>query len=211
MPIGKPQFTSEQYDKACYLVGRFLYHWALLEGALDTGIGKLLGMKTLEASIATTNMQARSKIHIIKTLVNLKGGESEWAKAGVKTMDAVGTLSDTRNVVAHVVFGPHESGGVRFLRVKAKGKLSYPETVYSIDDFKGYWAQATRLRQEVEALVERLTEKPSSLAALFASFATLPPNEQGHENHLGRLAQGHLDSPQVACEEDSGKCTDPED
>ena len=196
------QTGPKEYDRACILVGRFMYNWALLENALNTGVGKLLGMGNIESAIATANMQARAKIHIIKTLVDLKGGGATWAKKAGKDMDAVSALSAIRNTIAHVVFGPDESGGVRFLTVRAKGKLSFPDTILSEGDFRKYYGEARRLGDEVKAIVERLS-KGRGLGAFIAALgepASLTPPEQESPSPLARLLLGDRGSPPATSE-----------
>ena len=142
--------------KACTLVGQFMNSWALLESAMNTGIGELLGMGNIERIIATSNMQVRSKIHIFKTLINLMGAPEDWVRGSIKTLNAITTKSDHRNMVAHTPFGPHESGGVEFLVIRAKGKLTFPDTIWSEDEFKGHFREIEELRNELEKIVDRL-------------------------------------------------------
>lgn len=114
------------YGQACFLVGHFIYHFALLESAINDGIGKLLGMGNLEEAIATFNMQFRGKTSVLKAIVKLKGGDADWAKEAVKDIEAIVTLSTDRNTVVHNVFGPVGNGNVQFLTMKARDELKYP-------------------------------------------------------------------------------------
>lgn len=157
------KIPQEEFDKACLLVGRFMYHFALLEGAVNSGIEKLLGLKSLEGSIATSNMQFRAKIHILKSVVDLKGGRPEW----LKDLEAIADLSATRNTIAHTRFGP-DSGGVRFLTIKAKGKLSFPITVYSDADFLSFCNTSRHLRTKMDAITEGLSPPKNALLGLLA-------------------------------------------
>jgi hypothetical protein len=181
-----PQSTREKYDHGYYLVGRFMSQWALLEGTLDRGVGKLLGMDDLESAIATTNMQLRSKLHIIKTVINLKRGNSDWGKTATKDIERIGTLADTwRNIVAHVPFGPAEDGsGVRFLTIKAKGKLHFPKTIRTEQDFDAVGVEMNNLTKAVDAIFAKLA-KQQGLAGALAAYSSAVSQEQG-----GGIGQG---------------------
>ncbi|MGN6849440.1 MAG: hypothetical protein ACTHJK_08220 [Sphingomicrobium sp.] len=195
-----PYPAPEDYNAACLLVGRFMYHWALLEGSINDGIGKLLGLGDLEEAIATNNMQFRSKVHILKTLVNLKGGK-DWAKAALKDIEEISDLSAHRNIVAHTVFGPdNNQKAVRFLAVKAKGKLTFPNTVWTVPDFNARCKRIAELRKRVDQIVFDLTEKPGLLAHALREYTNQSPAEQGFLGPLSRLVLGLPDSEQSTSE-----------
>jgi hypothetical protein len=155
--------------------------WALLETSLNTGVGRLLGLKTVETAIATANMQLRSKIHIVKAVVHLKRGTTDWGKDALKDLEAIAGLADKwRNVVAHVPFAPHASGGVQFLSIKAKGKLSFPDIIWGRADFDEVFDEIMRLSHRVEEIIDNVAGKPGALNALLAySNVTPPQQEQG--------------------------------
>lgn len=188
------QAGAEEYNRACFLVGRFMYHWALLDSAVNDALGKLLGMGNLEEAIVTANANFRAKTNILKSFVDLKGGEANWAKAAIKDIQAIADLSNERNTVVHNVFGPESNGDVRFLHVKANSKLTFPDTVWSPEYFAERWNLAKDLRTRVESLVERMTKKPFTLGELLLEYAKKQPPEQAHGNYLGRLLQGDLNS-----------------
>lgn len=48
------------------------------------------------------------------------------------------------------------TGGVQFLTLKAKGKLSYPETVWSVADFQRHFAKARELRRKFDEILSKL-------------------------------------------------------
>lgn len=170
------KIPHEEFDRACLLVGRFMYHFALLEGAVNRGIEKLLGLKSLEGTIATSNMQFRSKIHILKSVVHLKSGKAE----SLKDLESIADFSTTRNVIAHTVFGP-ENGSVRFLTAKAKGKLSYPATIYSEADFLTLCQTARELRTKMDAITDEMTQPKLGLLALLAQGS--PPASDSPQDH----------------------------
>lgn len=192
------EYTSADFDKACLMVGRFMYHFALLEGAVNTGVGKLLGLKNLEETIATSNMQFRAKIHILKTVVDLKGGSPEW----LKDLEAIADFSAIRNTIAHNIFGPDE-GGVKFLAVKAKGKLTFPNTVYSDAQFVEFWSRARSLREKLETIIKGLERPYVSLNSLLGQALTVE-QKPALESPPNPLPQGGRRSPQSKRKGSSG-------
>ena len=201
-----------EYEHAYMLVGRFMSHWSILETSMNNGVGKLLGMDTLEATIAAANMQLRSKVHILKAVVDLKCGFTAWGKAAIKDIERVATLADTwRNIVAHVGFMPH-GDGVRFLTVKARGKLAFPETVRSETEFLVVSSEMTKLAQRIDEIVASLTaiKKGRTLGDLIGEHTTpgSPLLEPG--NALGRLLLGSLSSPPPMSEESPQTQQEPE-
>jgi hypothetical protein len=197
------------YDKACYQVGRFIYHFALLESAINDAIGKLLGMGTFEEAIATFNMQFRAKTNILKAIVNLKGGNADWAKQALKDIEAIVTLSTDRNTAVHTVFGPDGKDAVRFLTVKARDELKYPETIWRDSDFEQKWQQAVDLRVRVEEMVKRLV-KGFSLEDLVSDWAKTQALGPATGNYLGRLLLGTPDSQPPTSEESSQTQQEPQ-
>lgn len=182
--------TVAEYDEACRLVGRFMNHWALLESGLNTAITKLLGMKVLEGTIVANNMQCRSKIHIIKTMINLIGARSQWLPGAIKNIDAIANMSDKRNTVVHVPFAPHSKGGVEFLPIKAKGKLTFPDMIWKKTDFNEHCNRIAELSNELDETVRQL-----SVTRSFFEFAASKGSPQGLEtqNALLHLLQGRPD------------------
>lgn len=192
MTIKVTQETQKQYEHAYMLVGRFMSHWSILEGSVNEGVGKLLGMDTLEATIATANMQLRSKVHILKAVVDLKCGSTPWGKAAIKDIERVATLADTwRNIVAHVGFVPHDDG-VKFLAVKARGKLAFPETIRNGTEFLIVSGEITQLAARIDEIVVTLTTKKrgKTLGDLLVEYANAETPQPETENFLGRLLLG---------------------
>lgn len=195
-------WDSPAYNEACRLVGRFIYHWALLESTLNSGVRKVLGLGVLEGAIVANNMQCRAKIHIIKTYVNLVGdGAEAWRKVAVKNLEAIASMSDKRNVVAHVPFGPHKGGGVDFITIKAKGKLAFPDMVWSKADFNRECHLMSDLAEALDQTIDKLSAIRSLVTA--KSGATKEgPSKLAHLNALIPLLQGNPDCPPANLETD---------
>jgi hypothetical protein len=180
----------------CYaLVGRFMNTWAFLENTMNAGIAKILGMERIEGVIATVNMQVRSKVHIIKTLIDLRGSPKEWVAASNKTMNEISAMADLRNTVAHTAFGPHDSGeGVEFIVMKAKGKLVFPDTIWSREQFETHYSDMERLTEELKGLTAKL-QATRIIAKVAGALSSGQPQPPALQNALLPLLQGFPGSP----------------
>ena len=180
------------------LVGYYLQAWALMEWRLNEFISGALRLVSLEATIVTKNIQFRDKIHIAKTLVDLRLHDEPKCEAYTTMLNSLAGLSPDRNMVAHDMFGP-EGDGVRFYVSKAKGKLSFPNTVWTFDTFvqktnelRDFNEELTRLLDEIPkiSLAEQLTKlgvttqergSPKYLAALLLRSQESPDSEAPHK------------------------------
>lgn len=186
------------------LVGEFMFNWAYLENQINKSIHKLLGLKGLDRLIVTANMTARDKIHCVRTLVNFYWvGDPEWLQRFDKAMISAADLLQARNTVAHNMFVPHDSGGVEFVTIKAKGKFALPEVVWSEQDFWDKGREANRIAEETQsavrhALVCRSTMDSSRRSMAMNPFALPPkiePNALTGLFALGRQAPETPGSP----------------
>ena len=170
--------SKMSFEQACLYVGLFMHHFSLLESSLNNGVGALLGINGPEQAIATANMNFYAKIHIVKAAVDLKGGDAEWAK----DIQQIADFSILRNIVVHNVFGPNANGGIQFLTVKAKGKLSFPETIWSITDFERHFATAKSLRFKLDDILSKLEARRKENKGLLgkAMLASLLPAQHSH-------------------------------
>ena len=162
-----------QYQRSFQLVGEFMWHWASLEAVLNRGVTKLLSLGILEGAILTANLQVRDKIHIIRTAVDMWGlfAPAEMKAAG-KLLDTVAAAAGERNLVAHNPFGPGESGGVSFAITKAKGKLDFPDTVWSEADFSRKFAAMDSLEKSLRSLVRETAAAKDRVQARRAGKTT---------------------------------------
>jgi hypothetical protein len=130
------------------LAGYFLQVWAMLEPTLNRAIVDALRLSDLQGVVVTKNIQLRDLIHILKTLVHMQGIKVERHK---KSLEAISTISHDRNMVAHDTFLPDDEGdGVKFLVIRARGKLTFPPTRWSVGQFFEKYLEIVRLTKEVE-------------------------------------------------------------
>lgn len=138
----------------CYaLVGYYLSKWALMESKLNSTVYRALGLTVLQGAIVTHNVQLRDKINIAKSILAMEIFNLKDREAYTKVMKRIATLSTDRNMVAHDPFLPDEKGdGVVFFVIKAKGKIQFPDAVWSISKFDEKAEELTKIHSELSAL-----------------------------------------------------------
>lgn len=146
------------HDRACLLVGQFMWRWGALESAVNSAYRKLLNLKPIEGYIATANITLRDKLSAVRTVVHwFCGSETEWWKAADADLNAIGTLNGTRrNVVAHNAFMEHPSGGVEFVIIKAKGKFAIPDVIWEPEEFTDVFLEIGRLHDRLTLITEHV-------------------------------------------------------
>jgi len=140
------------------LSGYFLQYWSVLESNINNAIERGLDLTMLQGAVLTKNIQFRDKINILKTLVDLRGVEVDRLQSA---LESASKMSTHRNMIAHDMFVPDDDGdGVRFVVIRARGKLSFPETRWSIADFMKKYieiAQLTSRAEEISAVISQVT------------------------------------------------------
>jgi hypothetical protein len=196
------------YAKACELVGGFMNGFAYLESDLNDSLAQILSLGQIEAIIVTNNMQMRGKLHALKTVINLRGVSEDWRAQAITTANAIGTIADERNIVAHVPFGVDDARNtVHFLPVRAKGKLNFPEMHWTEGQFLKIDQKIRDIRAELETITHRIVAGQTLIKAdrELTSGGQISPETQ---SFLIRLLQGNpnpdIATPEVAPETDKG-------
>lgn len=129
--------------RAVALVGLFLQAFALLETAINGAMGKALGLTDLQTVIVARNVQFSAKINILRTALTVSDLTLLERDKYKSELIAISKHAEIRNMMAHNLFLPSDDGkSVEFLVTKAKGKLVFPEEVWSED----------RIRNEVSKM-----------------------------------------------------------
>lgn len=163
--------------RAYALAGLYLQSFALMEGNLNATIGAALKLSSEQRFILTKNLQLRSKLMSLRTLVSVAPLPPEKRAAYDKLLQRIGTISDDRNMVAHDVFGPDDQGdGIEFLVTKASGKLTFPDVRWSVQDtldkseeLGAISEQLKKLKSDLSQsdLIRALARHPNALASLY--------------------------------------------
>lgn len=163
----------DPYLRAVALVGQYLQRWSSLESSLNEAIGRAFGLTAVQEAIITRNMQLRDKLNVLKTVIALVNNDRD--SRYTKTLTEIGNLLTTeRNLLAHESFWDDDKGdGVQFLTVRAKGKLTFPNIRWSIQDFQERYNKLYELRNTVKLIAEAV--KPFG-AMRDANFKLPTPN-----------------------------------
>jgi hypothetical protein len=168
------------------LVGEFVVRWNLLESTLDNAIVALSKLDQVHGAIITANLNFQTKMHIVKTLIDLLGRTKPeaWREAAEKTIATIHTLNNQwRTLVVHYVIVPVDNKQVKFLKVSAKGKLNFPDTTRTRQQFQDVygdlqtsWEAIDKIAKDLStattnALVKALSATPS----LAPTFGLAPP------------------------------------
>ena len=191
--------NSDPQKLSYLMVGRFLRQYSLLESAINDCIAAGLRLDSQQAAIVTANIQMRDKIHVIKSLVAESVMEPDKAEAAIKTINQFAEFSLLRNMMAHNFFWTTDSGdGVSFSLVKAKGKVKFPTTTWSVEEFEKQDTENLRFITFFEKLKDQLTHADLVRALMRAqSYTSSNPWLSGQEtpNPPLPLAQGLLNTP----------------
>ena len=151
------------FERAYYLVGKFMNSWAIAEFHVDEAIAIALELNEVQ-SVVISKLFAKQKLEMLALLIETsKMGQAKKKHFG-HIVKRLKKLSEDRNMVAHSVFGPNvDLSKVAFARKKQK--VGYPNetiTLWSEHDFASRFDDLFGMDSE---LTELKTEFKEALAA----------------------------------------------
>lgn len=151
--------------RACERVGRFLYHFALLEQAIGGGVAKLLKLDPIQSKVVMANLDFTRKVNI---LFSAESEASSIPKSARKkelenTFSVIMRMNERRIILAHSPFTYVGSEGVRFDRVTARKRLLHKEEVWTDADFDSHYREMTETALTVDRLVAEMEPYVPSL------------------------------------------------
>lgn len=174
----------DHHSRAFALVGRYLFSFSALESKLEHVLTKSVGLSTLQSFIFAKNMQFRSKVAVLRSLINAAIVDATKQKQFDRWLLKIAGIAEDRRIVAHEVFTPSEkSDGVKFLVIKASGKLNVPDIDWSIATFSSKVAEMDKMEKQLEEISKALSHD-----ALIRALATIPLPKKG----LGLQMEGGL-------------------
>jgi hypothetical protein len=107
-------------ERACSLVGRFLYHFSRVEQKIDQAIIKLLDIDEKVAPVVTGGIDFARKVKLVKNCAKEQANNPADEEFADNTCNEVFKINEDRQIVAHSSFEPVSDGGVQFKRTATK-------------------------------------------------------------------------------------------
>lgn len=127
--------ADAQLDLACQQVGKFMYHFAQVEAALDCIIGKVLDLDETQIRILAATLPLAKKISTARCAIAEQEKPKRWRDAADKVFSKIARINTDRNVVAHSSFAPAEGGAVEFSHAAADRQLIATRKVWTREMF----------------------------------------------------------------------------
>jgi hypothetical protein len=156
---------SQQLKEACFRVGHFLYHFALLEEQINRAMGKLFDFDNISSKILCTNIDFLKKLHIVQTCIieqfsdkNGRQIDRKRDKGYTSVFNDIRAINDERTKVVHSPFDPSDKG-ILFQRVTARDgvlKQSHEENEWDEKTFESMVQQIIDTTKRLEEYVDGL-------------------------------------------------------
>jgi hypothetical protein len=172
--------SLDRETRTVALVGRFLQLWASLETAIGYAIGTVLGVSSLQQFVLTRNTSFTNKTYMLGAFCSVSS-LTDADKEEIKSiLNEIRQFYKNRNIIAHEFFvDSKDTDGVEFLVMRARGKIDFPEEIWSIEIFEEHYHSIMTYSfrvNEINNKLENIGRLP--LAALAAiSLAPYEPTE----------------------------------
>lgn len=141
-------------DRACSLVGRFLWHFGRLEEKVDQAIIKLLDLNETVAPVVTGGMDFARKLNLAVAAARKQAGNEEDEQFAADTWGRIMDINNDRTIVAHSSFAPASGGGVQFRRKVTKaGDVRVDDPLWTEIYFFERFARMTALEARLDKLI----------------------------------------------------------
>jgi hypothetical protein len=129
-------FSAEQ-AKTWRYVGRFMSHFAAVEGGVDRALLELFDLKPTLFFLLTGDLDLRKKLTFVEVAMERQGIR------GSKVVKKIHELHDIRNLLAHNQFFPSDDG-IQFEYVR-RGKFGHPKFEAKVTTFLGNFISYSQL------------------------------------------------------------------
>jgi len=151
------QTASDALERACGLVGRFLYHFARVEQKIDQAIIKLLELDESVAPVVTGSIDFVRKLSMVCASARIQVTTTEPQKLVETVWREVNAVNDDRQTVAHCAFHLTRDGSVEFTRVVTRGgRVQSGTPQWDIQKFEQRYQKMSELEKKLEQLVEMI-------------------------------------------------------
>lgn len=146
-------------ERACELVGRFIFHFSKLEAELDLAIATLFDLDADSAVILTANIDFSRKLSVVASAVRAQNAspDQQWLIKEIdNTFSAIFQINDLRTMIAHSAFSAHAEGGVQFTRNVARKELNRHTHVWTEGGFASEFEKMKRLERELGKVLRHI-------------------------------------------------------
>jgi hypothetical protein len=163
--------TSAQPDpleRACSLVGRFMFHFGRVEKKIDQAVIKLSDLDEKVAPIVAMTDFAR-KVDFVRTSAYAQTSDAKNKKDFAKeTCNTVHGINLVRRMIAHTSFESTSNGDVQFGRTVTKDGCFQPvDPPWTDTDFSECYVEMIALETELDKLIELIKPVPFGWLASF--------------------------------------------
>ena len=158
-------------ETLCFtLIGQFMWHWSLLEHAVDQALGNALDLSYMQMTILSDHIKFMDKLKILTGAITLATFDASQRKSYHSTIDSLLPLYRYRNIVAHHQFGPlPDKRGVSFFTRQTKKTVTLGEEFWTEDECVSRFLQLDKAGQAIRELSKGLENEKVALSRLFAS------------------------------------------
>jgi len=187
---------ADPLEAACLLVGRFMYHFGLVEQKIDQAVIKLLRLDKKCVPIVGLLDFARKVEDLVRVnaVMQAKRKDKDFVN---DVCNRAHTVNGRRRIVAHASFKPARDGGVLFSRaVTAKGSVLPLSQPWSDEDFATLYADMTALEADLDKVIARIKPVPVESVITWLSALSEPvPLRRPERPGMRKTAYQALFSP----------------
>jgi hypothetical protein len=149
----KREFLARR--RAQELVGRFMSHFAHVEGAMDRSIWLLMGISGIERAILAEALTLVGKVEVLNTILyGWTRHLPDHRKRVIRLRKNILAVNNWRKIAAHQAFDAAHEGGVEFQIIRAKPILETPNAAWDEADCQHKFKELIRLKNEIHDLVD---------------------------------------------------------
>ncbi|MET3969070.1 hypothetical protein [Bradyrhizobium sp. S3.9.1] len=150
-------------DTAFALVGEFQFHFANMEGALNSCVAKVLGIGGTTAAVVTGTLDFAKKVALVLAAIDANFSRDNHETARKLLNKVRGENDPHRQNIIHSRFLATGHSEVTFFRTTARDKLEQKIFTWTPDDFHQHFSRMASLANELAALEEQLEPYVPSL------------------------------------------------
>ncbi|WP_018857820.1 hypothetical protein [Rhizobium sp. 42MFCr.1] len=156
-------------ETVCFaLIGRFMFHWSVLEHAVDQALGNALNLDYMQMTVLSDHIKFMDKLKILTGAITLATFDASQRKSYHSTIDSLMPLYRDRNIVAHHQFGPLSGKrGVTFFTKQTKKTVTLTEEFWAVEECVARFVKLGEAAHAIHELSKSLETEKLNLNRLF--------------------------------------------